>query len=350
MSVEDVWKSTTEVLRERMTSPVVGPFACSWLGWNYKFVLLLFSDVGIPKIFWMIEGLYPATAPFYAGRGLLYPALTTAAYIVFMPWLEVGALMLSGKVQKQVRVLKQDVSMSQLLEKKEGDALREENDRLRLSIRTLNERSKNEIESLQGQLDAAAKELAKPGPTPKVGTSELSSQEFRVLEHLQMFDAAITSEDLVAALPLPAEDVLEAVEQLRQRGMTATVRVNEVPTIRLTEIGRRQQINRAQPQHGPATKVEPARIPAVLLSISTDAHAGLRVLGKSGGAVSRSDFLGGTQGRERIRREAAVDELTNGSFVVDLGSSLELTAKGRSAALAALDLEQAADPEQKRTS
>ena len=79
-------KSVQSTILDRLTSPLAGSFAVAWVVWNYRFIVVLFSDATISRTFQLIDTLiYPDQWTFLS-RAIFYPALSAAAYIFFYPY------------------------------------------------------------------------------------------------------------------------------------------------------------------------------------------------------------------------------------------------------------------------
>lgn len=82
-------------LYDRTSNPVIGSFIFYWLICNYKFILVLFSDISLDEKYIEINELYPDTTikifewdiPLYfCENALLYPIVFTLIYIVIFPF------------------------------------------------------------------------------------------------------------------------------------------------------------------------------------------------------------------------------------------------------------------------
>ena len=84
--LSDTLKSVQSTIVSRLTSPLAGSFALAWAAWNYRFIVVLFSDATISRTFQLIDTLiYPDKWTFLS-RTILYPALSGAAYIFLYPY------------------------------------------------------------------------------------------------------------------------------------------------------------------------------------------------------------------------------------------------------------------------
>lgn len=62
--LEESNKSLIGYMRDRATSPLLGAFMISWMGWNYKFILVILAYIPLKDKFELIEEvLYPSSVP-----------------------------------------------------------------------------------------------------------------------------------------------------------------------------------------------------------------------------------------------------------------------------------------------
>lgn len=74
-------------LYDRTVSPLFGAFALSWVGWNYKFLLVISSKLSVvEKLTYIDDKLYPNILT-CIGVGLVIPLLTAAIFLFVYPWL-----------------------------------------------------------------------------------------------------------------------------------------------------------------------------------------------------------------------------------------------------------------------
>lgn len=84
--LEGVGKTVSEFIEERLSSPLLGTFLLSWSAWNYKFLVILFSNNTVSTTFELIETVAFPNAAAVLLRGVLLPLLTTLAYIYVYPY------------------------------------------------------------------------------------------------------------------------------------------------------------------------------------------------------------------------------------------------------------------------
>lgn len=82
-------------LYDRTSNPIIGSFIFYWLICNYKFILVLFSDISLDEKYIEINELYPDTTikifewdipSYFCENALLYPIVFTLIYIVIFPF------------------------------------------------------------------------------------------------------------------------------------------------------------------------------------------------------------------------------------------------------------------------
>ncbi|MBT3014036.1 MAG: hypothetical protein KUF77_15950 [Candidatus Thiodiazotropha sp. (ex Lucina aurantia)] len=84
--LNDLSKSIKASLYERAISPLFGAFVISWLGWNYRFVMLSFSSLPVKEKFLYIDKfLYPDIWAYLLNGGV-YPLGTGILFILLYPW------------------------------------------------------------------------------------------------------------------------------------------------------------------------------------------------------------------------------------------------------------------------
>lgn len=85
-TIKDLWASLVASITERSTNPLTGAFAVSWAAWNYKFFVLLFSDLSPAKTFAGIQELYADPLDRLLS-GFAFPFVTALLYVFVYPYL-----------------------------------------------------------------------------------------------------------------------------------------------------------------------------------------------------------------------------------------------------------------------
>lgn len=95
--MEEIIKSMKAHLYDRIGSPLFGAFAFSWIIWNYKLIIIIFSGASVLDKFQYIANLYQVThldlwlvgkisTPDQMLSGVLYPMFTSLLIIFVYPW------------------------------------------------------------------------------------------------------------------------------------------------------------------------------------------------------------------------------------------------------------------------
>lgn len=123
--ISEVWQSITGYIKDRAVSPLTGAFALSWLAWNHRLLVALFSSMPIPKRFGYIdEVLYPHWEQVLL-TGFLFPLASAFAYLL---WYHKPALWFYEKKLKQRGELldkRNEVEKKRLLTVEEVERIRE---------------------------------------------------------------------------------------------------------------------------------------------------------------------------------------------------------------------------------
>jgi len=206
--MEDFIKSIKAHLYDRATSPLFGTFAVSWVLWNYKFVVIVFSSMEAHEKFYYISAfIYPSTQAFLLS-GLLYPLLTTLAFIFLYPYPAKFVYSFTRQRQKELKEIKQQIEDETPLTHEESRKLRRDMAALELEYEKELERRgaenqilKDLIEELKREVHA--KSLADFGDREKPKSeedgepSEAVSEEQVTLLELVSRDAYPFERDLV---------------------------------------------------------------------------------------------------------------------------------------------------------
>lgn len=158
--LESLGKSLSNIIDERLSNPLVVSFVLAWSGWNYKFIVLLLSKTPAMQTFDLIaDELYPCWQA-YVFRGMLFPLLTTLAYIYVLPYFSTFVNDRWRKNQLNDQRNRQQYEDKKLLTEEEA---REYRARQR---------------ELEGQLDAAQKE----GEQQKADLKKADAENRNLLE------------------------------------------------------------------------------------------------------------------------------------------------------------------------
>ncbi len=122
--LDDIFKSIRAQLYERAVSPLMGSFVLSWSLWNYKFILLLFSEATIIEKYTLIEDVLFVTWPQILIGGFLGPLGTALFYLFIYPYPAKLVFKFSKNRQKEITNLKKEIEDETLLTIQESRTLR----------------------------------------------------------------------------------------------------------------------------------------------------------------------------------------------------------------------------------
>jgi len=158
-TIKDLWASVIAYVHERTTNPLTSAFAISWSLWNYKFFVLLFSELSPAKTFAQIDALYPRPKTYWE-NGLLYPALTAVFYVFVYPYITSWVVTFYRRRQVEIaNVIKKEEASRVRTPKEYNDMVRRYEKELTAVNSELNVSGQKSAD-LQAALDAAERELA----------------------------------------------------------------------------------------------------------------------------------------------------------------------------------------------
>ncbi|ELN6932072.1 hypothetical protein RZY48_001453 [Vibrio navarrensis] len=161
--LSETYNSLKAYLYDRTTSPLLGSLVFSWIIWNYKFILLLFSNLSYPDKLRMINILYDSDFNFYI-TGFTAPLLTALFYIYIFPYPSKYVFKFSLERQDELNALKQKIHNNQLISLEKSQSLRKRISELSLEHAQEIEELENKVEYLSEQnskLESEVKRLNK---------------------------------------------------------------------------------------------------------------------------------------------------------------------------------------------
>ena len=186
--LDELLKSAKESLMERLASPLLGSFALSWCLWNYKFLVVLFSNASVPTTFKLVDSIaFPDTYTLLI-RGFLLPALTAAAYIFVYPYPAKFIYGFTRRRQREVNELRKQIENETPLTLQESRTIRAEIFQLEKKNQETIDRLNGEITRLNLELQSARlpppeKEAVLPNDRPK--REALSLTQLALLQSLE---------------------------------------------------------------------------------------------------------------------------------------------------------------------
>lgn len=134
--MDDLIKSIKAHLYDRVSSPLVFSFLCSWAVWNYKIIIILLSGADPEKKFTQIEALpaksylnhFMTDVPpelYWLCIGFLGPLVTTLFYLLILPSFEAKALKISLEKSVKLKGIKLEAENATPIAHEESIQLRE---------------------------------------------------------------------------------------------------------------------------------------------------------------------------------------------------------------------------------
>jgi hypothetical protein len=162
MLLDEIITTVKQTLTERITSPLLGGFLVSWCLWNWRFLVILFSDATVSQTFEMVDRVAFPTTTAVITRGFFFPLATAAAYIFVYPFPARFVYWYSLRRQRETNETKQRHADETLLSVEDSRLLRAEYVERERKNTDLIQIRNNEIARLTAALDAAEK----VGPMP----------------------------------------------------------------------------------------------------------------------------------------------------------------------------------------
>lgn len=131
-------ESLKQQISERFNSPLLLSFGVSWLAWNYKVLVVLFSELEPLVKFELIQRLYPEISDLL-GTALLFPALSALTFLLVYPF--------ASRMMLRYNIWHHDLTLEVKAKAAEGRVLLPEEAKL------MHENYKSRIESLESEVE-----------------------------------------------------------------------------------------------------------------------------------------------------------------------------------------------------
>ena len=122
--LEEFEKSVKATLYDRLASPLIGSYVTAWCIFNYKVILIIFSDLQYTQKSEYIDALFAPWWNYPVRYG--FPLLWSAFYILFYPWISKKVFRIWQQYIKDKRDIKNKIEGSRLLTLAESEAIRTE--------------------------------------------------------------------------------------------------------------------------------------------------------------------------------------------------------------------------------
>ena len=129
--LEDAWKSIRAALYERTASPLFGAILGSWLVWNHRMILVLFSDESIRWKFNYIDNELYGDLKITFWLLILGPLLTASFFLFLCPYPARWVYQIWRHNQMKLKKVRQKIEDDTPLTMEESRKLRRQMTRLR---------------------------------------------------------------------------------------------------------------------------------------------------------------------------------------------------------------------------
>ena len=230
-------KSAEDLVAERISSPILGPFAISWCLWNYKYLIILMSQNSVSESFNLADRLlYPDWWHLW-GMWLLLPAITTLAYIYVYPIAVEKVLSYSLTKKANIDALRRKHDDGTIMPYEEGR-------RLKAGIREMETehsaelvKKDTQIKRLQSMLDAERERKNTPDQT-KQPVQKLSSLHRGLLVIISQHNGTIKLDQLSTATKMKLVELEFNMQELEDAGFVSSMQGMEDMVYSLTQLGR----------------------------------------------------------------------------------------------------------------
>jgi hypothetical protein len=236
--IEDILQSAKQTLVERFSSPLLGAFLISWVGWNWKFLVILFADTSVTTTFDLVHKLAFPDWTAILLKGFVFPLMTSLGYVFLYPYPARFVYEFTLKRQREINETKQRIANETPLTLEKSMQLRAEfvaRDRRSTEIiQRLNE----EVTSLKAAFDS------KPGNSDSLSktvhfNNELSPSEFSLLNLLSTFSGSANELEMIKKSGSERVKVEFDLGELLNRNLIERFNSSTGRTVRFTHEGRR---------------------------------------------------------------------------------------------------------------
>ncbi|WP_291912271.1 hypothetical protein [Limnohabitans sp.] len=240
--IEDILQSAKQTLVERFSSPLLGAFLISWVVWNWKFLVILFSDASVTTTFDLVHRLAFPDWTAILLKGFAFPLMTSLAYVFLYPYPARFVYEFTLKRQREINEIKQRITNETPLTLERSTQLRAEfvarDRRSSEEIQRLNE----EITSLKAALDSKPADSGSLSKTVHLN-NELSPSEFSLLHLLSTSGGSANEFEIIKKSGIDRIKVEFDLGELLNRNLIERLTTATGRAIRFTQEGRRAFLN-----------------------------------------------------------------------------------------------------------
>lgn len=258
--LSDLAKTVKAQLYERVSSPLLGAFAISWVAWNYRFILVLISSMPVAERFAYIDSnIFDSYQNIFL-HGTLYPLLTTLSLIFIYP---IPAKFVYGywrTRQRELKEIQQRIDDETPLTREEARELRHETLNARLEFEQELERRSGEITRLKETIkelqprekvdvDRPQKKQTKPTLQKTIeANSVLDENQVQMLNEIAESGIGILKQDIISSSGKDKVLAEYNLGELQTKGYVSVGYISDLGgnSVSVTHPGRSYLINHAR--------------------------------------------------------------------------------------------------------
>lgn len=244
---EDIYKSTKQNIIERLSSPLIGSFVVAWGLWNYKFLVILFSNAGVTQTFNLVEKIAFPDATTIVLKGAVLPLATAILYIFIYPYPALKVYEFTLQRQRASNEVRQKIEDETLLTLEESRVIRANAIAREKELEESIDRLNKEISTLKADLQRSRKPAKKGLDLAEIRPISLEPLQLALLKALDQFNGRSSEAELIRKLSQPRVQTEFALGELVRLGFMETgfdYESNE-RTYEFTHEGRRALIQSA---------------------------------------------------------------------------------------------------------
>ena len=250
--IDELVKTIRLHLSERLTSPLLGAFICSWILWNYRAVLIIASEEPVRR---KLEFLHSIAFPDHGTAflyGVLAPLATSLLYIFLYPLPARFVYNWSGKQRSLLLAIRRKNDSETLLTKEDTEKFRADFSKKEQEFYAQTEMRDREIDRLNSQIVRLTNEidgLKKRVKTARSsGTSfELNSERARVLDTIQKLDESAFVAKISEAVSIDSLELEVLLNDIGSAGLVSgssvTVNGRQRARFSLTSAGKKALVD-----------------------------------------------------------------------------------------------------------
>jgi hypothetical protein len=236
--LSDLLDGAKKTLHERLNNPLISGFVISWCLWNWKFLIIIFSNNTASETFHLASTVAFPNLLTSLAYGFVLPLISTLAYIFLLPYPSKFVYEFTLKRQREANEAKQKIQNETLLSVEESTILKEQfreyERQTKEKINSLNE----EILSLSSRTDKSQKDKANT-PIEETKLFNPTDSQFRILEEVAKYKDYTLQEKIISAIGESRVKTEYEIGELIKDGLLRSGHtIHGETTIGLTQDGR----------------------------------------------------------------------------------------------------------------